>query len=433
MLPLGTQCVNAAGHLEIGGCDAVELAQRFGTPLYVLDEAHLRANCQAYREAFQHLHKDTFVYYATKALICIALCQVMEEEGLGLDVASAGELYTALKAGFPVERILLHGNNKTDEELRMAVEHRVGRIVVDHFDEIARIAHNARALNRTVPVMVRVTPGIKARTHDYITTGQMDTKFGFSLEAGQAMRAVEEVLSHPRLHLTGVHCHIGSQLLGLRAFEKAVEVMVAFMAEVYRRTGYTLQELNLGGGLGIRYLAEDNPPSVAQYAQAVVGSLKAACRHHGLPLPRLLLEPGRSIVGEAGVTLYTIGVVKEIPGVRTYVAVDGGLSDNPRPALYGAEYTVLLANKANQPPNTIVTVAGKHCESDILFRDVELASPRPGDILAVQSTGAYNYAMASNYNRYPRPAMVLVRNGEARVIVRRETLDDLIAHDVPLR
>jgi len=433
MLPLGTQCVNAAGHLEIGGCDAVELAQRFGTPLYVLDEAHLRANCQAYREAFQHLHKDTFVYYATKALICIALCQVMEEEGLGLDVASAGELYTALKAGFPVERILLHGNNKTDEELRMAVEHRVGRIVVDHFDEIARIAHNARALNRTVPVMVRVTPGIKARTHDYITTGQMDTKFGFSLEAGQAMRAVEEVLSHPRLHLTGVHCHIGSQLLGLRAFEKAVEVMVAFMAEVYRRTGYTLQELNLGGGLGIRYLAEDNPPSVAQYAQAVVGSLKAACRHHGLPLPRLLLEPGRSIVGEAGVTLYTIGVVKEIPGVRTYVAVDGGLSDNPRPALYGAEYTVLLANKANQPPNTIVTVAGKHCESDILFRDVELASPRPGDILAVQSTGAYNYAMASNYNRYPRPAMVLVRNGEAKVIVRRETLDDLIAHDVPLR
>lgn len=433
MLPLGTQCVNAAGHLEIGGCDAVELAQRFGTPLYVLDEAHLRANCQAYREAFHRLHKDTSIYYATKALICIALCQVMEEEGLGLDVASAGELYTALKAGFPVERILLHGNNKTEEELRMAVEHRVGRIVVDHFDEIARIAHQARALNRTVPVMVRVTPGIKAKTHDYITTGQMDTKFGFPLEAGQAMRAVEEVLSHPRLHLTGVHCHIGSQLLGLRAFEKAVEVMVAFMAEVYRRTGYALQELNLGGGLGIRYLSEDNPPSVAQYAQAVVGSLKAACRHHGLPLPRLLLEPGRSIVGEAGITLYTIGAVKEIPGVRTYVAVDGGLSDNPRPALYGAEYTVFLANKADQPPNTLVTVAGKHCESDILFRDVELASPQPGDILAVQSTGAYNYAMASNYNRYPRPAMVLVRNGEARVIVRRETLDDLIAHDVPLR
>ncbi len=426
----GTQRINAAGHLEIGGCDTVALAEEFGTPLYVLDEAHLRERCREYLRAFRARLPEVEVAYAGKALLVKALCRIVEQEGLALDVASAGELYTALQAGFPAQRVKLHGNFKSDQELLMALHESVGRVVVDSLSEIERLSRFAQTEGREADILIRVAPGIKTQTHTFIQTGQLDSKFGLSLSTSAALEGVKLALESPGLRLRGLHAHIGSQLFGLDCFQKAAELMVEFMAQVRERFGVVLEELDLGGGLGIAYTPEDTPPTIEELAEIMVGGLQHACARADYPVPKLILEPGRSIVGTAGTTLYRVGPVKHIPGVRTYVAVDGGLSDNPRPALYDAEYTALVANKADQEPTQPVRVAGKHCETDTLLAEVTIQPVEEGDLLAVFSTGAYNYAMASNYNRFCRPAMVLVSEGQADLIVLRETLDDLIAQDV---
>lgn len=430
----GTQRINDRGHLEIGGCDAVELARQFGTPLYVLDEDLLREACRAYKQSFSRRLEAVEICYAGKALLTTAICRIVEQEDLGLDVASAGELYTALQAGFPTSRIKMHGNYKSDVEIRMALESQVGRIVIDSLSEIDRLAAAADALGRQAEVLIRVTPGIKVQTHSYIATGHLDTKFGLSMASSAAMDAVARCLQGPQLVLKGIHCHIGSQIFGLDSFARATELMVEFMAKVRDTYGVELPELDMGGGLGIAYTSEDTPPSTDELAEVIADSLLASTAAHRLSVPKLILEPGRSIVGPAGLTLYTVGPVKEIPGVRTYVAVDGGLSDNPRPALYGAEYEAIVANKADQPRTMPVRVAGKHCETDTLIPEIALQPVEEGDILAVFCTGAYNYAMASNYNRFPRPAMVLVKDGKAELIVERESLDDLVRQDrIPAR
>ncbi|HEY3398014.1 MAG TPA: diaminopimelate decarboxylase [Armatimonadota bacterium] len=427
----GTQKVNQAGHLEIGGCDTVALAEEFGTPLYVLDEQHVRERCRSYLSAFRALLPEVEVAYAGKALMCKAMCRLIQQEGMALDVASAGELYTALQAGFPAGRIKFHGNFKSDQELALAVGESVGRVVVDSLSEMERLSVLAQAAGKQADILLRVAPGIKTQTHTYIQTGQQDSKFGLGLATGAAREGVRLALELPGVKLRGLHSHIGSQLFGLDCFQKAAELMLEFMASIRDEFGALLGELDLGGGLGITYTNDDAPPSIEQLAQVTSAGLRIACEQFDYPLPKLILEPGRSIVGTAGTTLYHVGPVKEIPGVRTYVAVDGGLSDNPRPALYGAEYMAVVANKANQAPaEHAVRVAGKHCETDTLLPEVWIQPVAEGDVLAVFSTGAYNYAMASNYNRFCRPAMVLVNEGQADLIVRRETLDDVVAQDV---
>ena len=431
---LGTQRVNAQGHLEVGGCDTVELARQFGTPLYVLDEADFRTRCRSYREALAKLHPNSLVSYAGKALMNLAVVRMAEEEGLGLDVVSAGELHTALQAGFPADKILFHGSNKTTLELEMALEHRVSRIVVDSAEEIAALQALAAARGQVAEVLLRVSPGVTADTHYHMQTGKVDTKFGFSLRDGAGAEAVRATLAAPNLKLCGFHCHIGSQILDLAPFQEAVRLMVDFAADMHDAYELEVADLDIGGGLGVRYLPEQEPPSVEAFAEALVGAMLERCQARNLTPPRLLLEPGRSLVGEAGLTLYTIGVVKEIAEIRTYVSVDGGLSDNPRPALYGARYDAIVANKASLPRTQKVTVSGRSCETDTLIVDLHTPEVSAGDILAVQTTGAYNYAMASNYNRLSRPAMVVVREGEAEVIVARESLDELVRMDrVPER
>lgn len=427
---LGTQRITDQGRLEIGGCDAVELAREFGTPLYVMDEAHVRHCCREYRRTFESRYPNTMTYYAGKAFLCPAMCRIADQEGLGLDVASGGELYTALKADFPSDRILLHGNNKADWEIEMALDARVGRIVSDSMDELDLLNTLAGQRGQIADVLVRVTPGVKAKTHTLIQTGQIDTKFGLAIETGQALAGCRHALELPNVNLRGIHSHIGSQVLGLKFFEIATKMMTDFMAELRDSLRYEIEELNLGGGLGVRYLATDDSPGFDRYADTIIVALRQALDWHNLRPPRLMNEPGRSIVGEAGTTLYTVGVVKEITGVRKYVSVDGGIYENPRPALYQAEYEAIVANKANQPPVERYTIAGKHCETDVLYSDLELPHLEVGDILAVQTTGAYHYAMASNYNRLCRPAVVLVSDGQADIIVRREELDDLVSHDV---
>ncbi len=413
--PLGSR-VNERGHLEVGGCDVVELAAEFGTPAYVYAEDDMRARARAYKEAFAARTDNYEIVFASKAAPFTAAYRVFAEEGLSADVASGGELHMALRAGFPPERIHMHGNNKTEAELRYAVEAGVGHIILDSFDELRRLD---AMLDRPQDVLIRVTPGIKADTHSYIQTGQLDSKFGFGLEDGLAARAVEEVRASKHLRLAGLHAHIGSQIFELEPYTRAIEALATLADDEIRL-------LNVGGGLGIAYTAEDEPPSIEQYVEVKV----AGVRNVFDPVPRVLVEPGRSLVGNAGVTLYTVGTVKEIPGVRTYVAVDGGMSDNLRPMLYGARYEALVANRASAPADTLVTVAGMHCESsDMIVRDAKIAAPRIGDLLVTPATGAYGYAMASNYNGVPRPPVIFCKDGDARVVVRRETYDDLVARD----
>jgi diaminopimelate decarboxylase len=329
----------------------------------------------------------------------------------------------------PPEQIFMHGSNKSREEMEMAVTHGVGRVGIDNLQEIAALQEVAQERGAALEVLMRVSPGVTANTHSHIQTGKVDTKFGLALAGGAAMEAVAAARRAPNLRLRGINCHIGSQILELEPFRQAAEMMVDFAVEVRDAHGIVLEDLDLGGGLGVRYRESDQPPTLDEYAAAVTGAVKERCRLRSFPLPRLIQEPGRKLVGEAGTTLYTIGVVKEIAGVRTYVSVDGGLSDNPRPALYDAKYDAIVANKADQPRTTTVTISGKHCETDTLIEDIEVPEPAVGDLIAVQTTGAYNYSMASNYNRLPRPAVVLVRDGEAEVIVERETLDDLLRQD----
>lgn len=423
--------VNDAGHLEIGGCDAVELAETFGTPLYVLDEATIRRKARAYRETLDRLYPNHLVLYAGKAFLTTAMCRLVDEEGLGLDVVSGGELYTALLAEFPPERIYFHGNNKSEEELNLALEAGVGRIVVDNFYELELLNVLAGRHGKKANILLRLTPGVEAHTHEYIQTGQVDSKFGFGLTNDQAFQAVRLAQGLKNVRLLGFHSHIGSQVFEVAPYRLAAEVLLNFVARVKKELGLVTKELDLGGGLGIRYLPQDDPPAVEEFLRELVEFLLEKVRQLNLEAPRLLLEPGRSIVGDAGVTLYRVGSIKEIPGIRTYVAVDGGMADNPRVALYGAKYEAKVANRASDPAEVVVSIAGRFCESgDMLLWDAHLPRIRSGDILAFFSTGAYHYSMASNYNRYGRPAVVLVHNGQADLIVRRETWEDLVARDI---
>ncbi len=420
--PIGSR-VNDQGHLEVGGCDAVELAAEFGTPAYVYAEDDLRARARAYVEAFSAHGDDFEVIYASKAAPVSAIYRLFAKEGLSIDVASGGELHVALEAGCEPERVYLHGNNKTTAELELAVAAGVGHLIVDSFDEIDRLE---ALLERPLEVLIRVTPGIKADTHSYIQTGQLDSKFGFGLEDGLAARAIDAIRASRNLRLAGLHAHIGSQIFELEPYVKTIEALGALAAD----TGLAADEfrlLNVGGGLGIAYTAADEPPSIRSYVDVKVEGVRRVFD----PVPRILVEPGRSLVGNAGITLYAVGTVKEIPGVRTYVAVDGGMSDNLRPMLYGARYEALIANRAADRPDTHVTVAGMHCESsDVIVRDAELAAPRVGDLLATPATGAYGHSMANNYNGVPRPPVILCKDGDAQVVVRRETYEDLVARDV---
>jgi diaminopimelate decarboxylase len=416
--PVGSR-VNERGHLEIAGCDVVEVAERFGTPAYIYAEDDIRRRALEYVSAFEERTDAFEVIYASKALPCTAAYTLIREAGLSVDVASGGELHMALAAGFDPALIHLHGNNKSEDELRYAFDRGVGHLILDSFDEI-ELAD--RLLDRTQKVLIRVTPGIKPSTHDYVQTGQLDSKFGFGLADRLAERAVERVRESANLELVGLHAHIGSQIFELEPYVKAIEVIAAFCDSV----DLAPELLNVGGGLGIAYLDADEPPSIEDYVEVKVRGVQRVFD----PAPTILVEPGRSLVGNAGVTAYRVGTVKEIPGVRTYVAVDGGMSDNLRPMLYGARYEAVIADRAGEPPQTLATVAGKHCESgDVLIRDTELAAPRVGDVLVTPATGAYGYAMANNYNGVPRPPVIFCRDGEARVVVRRETWDDLLARD----
>ncbi|MFL5907522.1 MAG: diaminopimelate decarboxylase [Solirubrobacterales bacterium] len=416
--PAGSR-VNERGHLEIAGCDLVELAGRLGTPAYIYAEDDIRGRAREYVRAFEQRTDAFEVIYASKSLPVSAAYRTLREEGLSVDVASGGELHMALAAGFDPARIHLHGNNKTEAELRYAFDAEVGHLILDSFDEIALAD---RLLDRPQRALIRVTPGIKPSTHDYVQTGQLDSKFGFGLADGLAERAVERVRESRHLELVGLHAHIGSQIFELEPYVKAIEVIADFCDAMDLQP----ELLNVGGGLGIAYLDSDEPPSIEDYVEVKVRGVQRVFD----PTPRILVEPGRSLVGNAGVTAYRVGTVKEIPGVRTYVAVDGGMSDNLRPMLYGARYEAVIADRAGETPDALATIAGMHCESgDVLIRDAELAAPKVGDVLVTPATGAYGYAMANNYNGVPRPPVVFCREGEARVVVRRETWDDLLARD----
>lgn len=432
MLTSDCLAINELGHLTIGGCDTVLLAETFGTALYVMSEDKIREICKKYVASIQKYYNGFGVpIYASKAFCCKEICRIVASEGLDMDAVSMGEIYTAVSAGIDPVRIHFHGNNKTLEELEYAVKVGVGDIVADNFEDIKRINTISRANNKISNVSLRIKPGIDAHTHQFIRTGQIDSKFGFALETGEALEAVQAVISKENLHLTGLHCHIGSQIFDIEPFVHAARVMIEFYHKIREELGVELAALNLGGGFGIKYVAEDNAVPYEDYMKEVSQEIHARCKEISLKVPKIYIEPGRSIVGEAGITLYTVGNIKEIPGVRNYVAVDGGMGDNPRYALYSSEYTCVLANKMNMPAEYRATIAGKCCESgDLIQEGVMLPKPEPGDILAVLSTGAYNYSMASNYNRNPKLACVMVRNSEPRIIIRRESLEDLVRNDI---
>jgi len=427
----GTMKVNDKGHLEIGGCDTVELAKEYGTPLWVMDEEYIRDMCRQFREAFIEKYGNGDVAYAGKAFLTLAMAAIIKEEGLSLDVVSGGELYTALKAGFSPERIYFHGNNKSREELEMAVKAGVGRIIVDNYHELDMLEEVLAQKKDAVSVMLRVTPGVEAHTHEYIKTGQEDSKFGFPLSGGVAFNAARKAVNMKNVALRGLHCHIGSQIFETEPFAMAAGIMMDFINKIKRELGHGIEELNLGGGFGIYYSEDDSPVPIEKYADTIFEAVRAKSEEYGLPVPKIIVEPGRSIVGPAGTTLYTVGAIKDIPGIRKYVSVDGGMSDNIRPALYQAKYEAFVANKADRKATQVVSIAGKCCESgDMLIWDISLPDIEPGDILAVSCTGAYGYSMASNYNKLGKPAVVLVRDGESELIVRRESYEDLIKNEV---
>ena len=424
--------VNEKGHLVIGQNDTVELAKEFGTPLYVLDEDLFRKNCRVYKNAMdKYYNGNGLVLYANKAFCTLHTCKVVAEEGLGADVVSGGELYTAIKAGFPMDRIYFHGNNKTVEELEMAVENGVGHIICDNIDELERLNEIAKAHGVVQDIMFRIKPGIDAHTHSFIQTGQIDSKFGVALENGEAFEIYKKAHEMSNVNPDGIHCHIGSQIFEIEPFIKAAEVMMNFAGDLKDELGLEIKKLNLGGGYGIMYTENDDPVPYDEYMKHVSEQVKATAAARGLNVPFILMEPGRSIVAPAGITLYTVGGVKDIKNVRKYVSVDGGMGDNPRYILYESEYAAVVANKANAPRVEKVTIAGKCCESgDLIAKDIEMPEINVGDTLAVLATGAYNYSMASNYNRIPRPAVVAVSGGKAKIIVKRETFEDIIANDV---
>ncbi len=420
------------GELILGGVGAKTLAKEYGTPLYVMDENVIRSSMRAFRSSMEEYYGGKgLVCYASKAFSCKEIYRIAMEEGIGADVVSLGEMYTARTVGFPMDKVCFHGNNKTRRELEAALDWGVTRIVVDNLTELRTLSALAAEKGRTAEILLRIKPGIDAHTHNFIRTGQIDSKFGLALETGEAMEGVKEALAADCVHLRGIHCHIGSQIFSVEPFAHAAEVMMDFLGQIKAETGAELSELNLGGGFGILYTDEDEPVPFQDYMGPVSEAVKASAEKLGLPQPFVLIEPGRAIVGEAGTTLYTVGSVKEIPGIRTYVSVDGGMGDNPRYILYQAKYDMILANRADEAATERVTVAGRCCESgDLIGEDVPLAPARPGDLLAVFATGAYNYSMASRYNRASVPPVVMVKDGASRVVVRGETLEDLVRSDV---
>ncbi|WP_245732833.1 diaminopimelate decarboxylase [Salinibacillus kushneri] len=419
-------------HLHFGGLDTVELARIYDTPLYVYDVHKIRENARAFVNTFKNMQIPFQVAYASKAFSSIAMLQVAKQEGLSLDVVSQGELYTALQAGFPVERIHLHGNNKSTEELEMALKHNIGCIVVDNFYEIELLEGLVKEYNQTVNVLLRVTPGIEAHTHDYILTGQEDSKFGFDLSNGQAEQALLKLLDDKEINVLGIHCHIGSQIFETTGFIMAVQKLYQTMNKWNTLHQYVPEVLNLGGGFGIKYTEEDEPQPLAQYVEALVHEVKEQAKQYELPIPEIWIEPGRAIVGDAGMTLYSVGSIKEIPDVRTYVSVNGGMTDNIRPALYNAKYNAVVANKSNEESTKTVSIAGKCCETgDMLIWDEQVPeSIEAGDILGIFSTGAYGYSMSNNYNRFTKPAVVFVENGKSQLVVKRETYQSLTQNDL---
>lgn len=424
--------VNEKGHLTIDGLDTADLAQKYGTPLYVMDEDLLRENCRSFKQSIDRCYGGKgLVCYASKVFCCKEMYRIMMSEDMGLDVVSAGELYTAASVGFPMEKVCFHGNNKTDEELLMALEQNVGRIVVDNIFELERLNRLACERGAKANIMFRIKPGIDAHTHDFVRTGQIDSKFGFALETGEALEAVKKAISLEHIELSGLHCHIGSQIFDIDPFVLAAEVMMNFIARIRDELGYEIKELDLGGGFGIKYTDADSPVPYDSYMEKVSEKVKALCAEKNLKLPFILIEPGRSIAGPAGITLYTVGSIKHIPNIRTYISVDGGMGDNPRYALYKSKYDFVNALRASEPKSETVTVAGKCCESgDLLGEGAPIQHTEEGDIIAVLATGAYNYSMSSNYNRIPKPPVVMVKDGTSRVIVKRETLEDIVRNDI---
>ncbi|MFJ8355045.1 diaminopimelate decarboxylase [Bacillus paramycoides] len=426
----GTSRINGQGHLEIGGCDTTQLAKQYGTPLYVYDEEFIREKCRAFHRAFKGSGFSYQVAYASKAFLCMEMCRVAREENMSLDVVSGGELYTALQAGFPASRIHFHGNNKTEEEIIMALQANIGCFVVDNFLELEILHDLAIQHGKFVNILIRVTPGVEAHTHEYITTGQDDSKFGFGVSNGQAMQAIELALQKSNYNVLGIHSHIGSQIFETAGFVRAIEVLRQFLEEVRERTNYVVKVLNVGGGFGIRYTESDTPLTLETYVHAVTSTVREQFILCEYPLPEIWIEPGRSIVGDAGTTIYTVGAVKEIPGIRKYVSVDGGMTDNLRPALYGARYEAMLANRGNDENKELVSIAGKCCESgDMLIWDINLPKVASSDLLAISCTGAYGYSMANNYNRIRRPAVVFAKGGTSQIVVERETYENIIGND----
>ena len=427
--------INGAGHLEIGGADCVELAKQFGTPLYVFDEEYIRSMMRVYKQAIERCYEGNGqVLYASKAFSCKAIYRIADEENIGIDVVSGGELFTAIQAGFPAEKIYMHGNNKLDYEIGEALDYGIGCIVADAYSEIDKIDSEAKKRGIKQTILLRINPGVEAHTHAFVQTATTDSKFGFSIADGTAERVTAYALQKENVVLKGYHCHIGSQIFEKESFALAVDKCINFAVEMRDKHNFTLSTLNLGGGYGIWYTDEDRKLSVdgyAEYVETMLTALKAKAAEHNFPLPYILIEPGRSIVGEAGITLYTVGAIKEIPGVKKYLAVDGGMFDNPRYALYEAKYTPVLANRALEASTELVSIAGKCCESgDLIAKNVCLPKAESGDILAILSTGAYNYSMAMNYNRNKIPPCVLVKDGVAEYIVKPQTYNDLVRNDV---
>jgi len=426
-----TTGVSKQAHLVIGGCDVVDLAEEFGTPLYVFDESSLRQKCRAFKDEFTRLRPDTLVIYASKAFLNRALALILKEEGLGLDVVSGGELSIAQSVDFPPDKVYFHGNNKTPEELNLALELGVGRIVVDNFYELDLLNKLAGKRRINQKILLRLSPGVDPHTHQHTTTGTIESKFGFPLATGQAEEAVNQASSASNLNLLGLHFHLGSPVSETQPYEVAMELVLGFARGMSQKFGFDLGEFDIGGGFAVPYTSDSMVPTIADYARAVTGKLDSLISELGLSRPRLIVEPGRAIVAQAGVALYKVGAVKEIPGIKRYVCVDGGISDNIRPALYGAQYEALVANRALESGRNIVTIAGKLCESgDILAKDVNLTAAHPGDIIAIPVCGAYSIPMSSNYNAIPRPAIVMVNEGRARLIRRRETYQDLMNLDL---
>ena len=422
--------VDSQGELILGGCKTSDLAAKYGTPVYVLDEDTLRARCRSFIDEFRKIYPATSVSYACKAYINPILAKLFLEEGMGFDVVSGGELATTVSAGIPMDEVYFHGNNKTPQELEEALEHSIGWVVVDSFHEIELLDRLAGEAGKTQDILIRVSPGVDPHTHEYTTTGILDSKFGFSIQTGHAAEAIRLGLAAKNLNLHGLHFHLGSPIFELEPYRVAVDLVLRFAAQ-FREEGLELQRFSPGGGFAISYKREDEPPAVSDYAEAIISTMTETCQDLGMELPSLVIEPGRAIIGPAGVALYRVGAIKDVPGVRKFVSVDGGMGDNIRPALYQAEYEVLAANKANQELVEKVTIAGKYCESgDLLATDVMMPKLEAGDLLAIPAAGAYCPSMASTYNMNPKPPMVLVKDGKSRLIRRRETYQDLLHLDL---